>query len=408
MKTFSFILLYIIISPFCYGQTIQFDTLLNKAKAEFNKDFDNQDYGAAINYLNEAIILNPKNVEAHYLLAYSYSRFNSKDATSIPEMQVQLVVKATSELQKVISLSPKYDGPFLILDPYSKITSEWGSLAFSYQVKNKIDSVQWALKEGKKKGGFDDFILSINRAVLNSCGKNAILISSGDNYTIPLNYLQKAENLRTDVSVVDIAMLNTTWYPKILQKQSDISFGAPEKLLDSLDYMTWADSTISIPISTTGKTFTWVMKPSYQQNYILRSDILALLLLHRNQFKREVYFTKGFIKEEQLGLDSFLLRHPMVDKLNVNDNTPLSLQEYINDLKKYIPTFTSVNKNSNDELLPIDLIRYDLIDLFGEDALNTEPEKAKQLLELLNTYLPDDKYPCNSANLSDFLNSLNE
>ena len=408
MKTFAFILLYIMLSPFCYGQTMQFDTLLNKAKAEFTKDFEDQDYGAAINYLNSAIKLNPKNAEAHYYLAYSYSRFNSKDATSIPKMGVQLVAKATNELQKVIDLSPKYSGSFLILDPYSKITSEWGSLSLSYQVKNNTDSVQWALREGKKQGGFDDFILSVNRAVLNSCSKNSILISSGDNYTLPLNYLQKIENLRTDVSVVDIAMLNTIWYPKILQKQSNINFGLPEKELDSLEYVTWADSTISISTFTTKKLFTWVMKPSYQQSYILRGDRLALLILQRNQFKRDIYFTKGFVKTDQLSLDNHLLLYPMVDKLNFNDNKPPDLQEYINDLKKHALTFTSANKNSGDELLLIDFIKYDLIDLFGEDALNTDPAKVKQLLEILNTYLPEDKYPCNSVNLSDFLNSLNE
>jgi hypothetical protein len=387
---------------------MQFDTLLSKAKAEFNKDFETQDYGAAINYLNSAIKLNPKNAEAHYCLAYSYSRFNSKDATNVPKMALHLVAKATNELQKVINLSPKYNGPLLILDPYSKITSEWGSLSFSYLTKNKPDSAIWALKEGKKQGGFDDFILSVNRAVLNSCSKNAILISSGDNYTLPLNYLQKIENLRTDVSVVDIAMLNTTWYPTMLQKQSAINFGIPEKALDSLDYITWADSTISIPTSTINKPFTWVMKPSYQQTYILRGDRLALLILQRNQFKRDVYFTKGFIKTDQLGLDNYLLLYPMVDKLNFNNNTPLSLQEYTNDLKKHALTFTSANKNSNDELVPIDFIRYDLIDLFDEDVLSTDPVKVKQLLEILNTYIPEYKYPCNSVDISSFLNFLNK
>jgi tetratricopeptide (TPR) repeat protein len=405
MKKLAFIILYIIISPFCYGQEMPFDTLLNRAKAEFAKDFDAQDYGAAIKYLNSAIELNPKNAEAHYCLAYAYSRFNSSDATTIPSMKLKLVLKVTDELQQVISLSPKYAGPFLLLDPYSKLTSEWGSLAIGYQFMDEPDSTLWALNEGKKRGAFDDFILSINRAMLNSCSNNAILVASGDNYTIPLFYLQKAEHLRTDVTVVDIAMLNTVWYPKMLQKQYGIDFGLTEMMRDTLQYRAWADAAITIPTNTPGKGFTWVIKPSYQ-GYLLRGDRLFLALLKRNRFKRDVYFTKGFPTDDQLSLDMHLRAYPMVDKLNMNTSTQLGINEYVSELKKYTATFAGANKNANGELLPIDFIRSDLIGLFGKGELYNDPAKAKQLKEILRTYLPEDKYPCNSADICEFISSL--
>jgi tetratricopeptide (TPR) repeat protein len=300
MRTLT-VLFFSLISTWIYSQSMDFDSLLQQGKGEFYKEFDSQDYDNAVHKLEQAVRLKPENAEAHYFLGYAYSRVNSKDGKGMIAMNLPLTIKSSEQFELVNKLTPKYVGEVVALDPYSKLTAEWGSLAMSYWHNNKPDSALWAFTEGKRRGGFGEFYLSINRKVLDFCTQNAILISSGDNFTIPLWYLQIVEKYRTDVAVIDISLLNTIWYPKYLVNNSDLTFGLSNQELDSIQYIQWSDSVITIN-SSTHNDFSWTLKPSYYENYLLRGDRLFLNLLTTNKFSREVFFTKGFIEDYRLSL----------------------------------------------------------------------------------------------------------
>jgi len=298
-------------------------------------------------------------------------------------MNLPLTIKSSEQFELVNKLTPKYVGEVVALDPYSKLTAEWGSLAMSYWHNNKPDSALWAFKEGKRRGGFGEFYLSINRKVLDFCTQNAILISSGDNFTIPLWYLHIVENYRTDVAVIDISLLNTIWYPSYLVKNSDLSFGFSNHELDSIQYIQWSDSVITIN-SSEHIDFSWTLKPSYYEKYLLRGDRLFLNLLTNNRFSREVFFTKGFIEDYRLSLKDNLNSLILIDRINYNHKQNLTFKEYKSKLLPVLECLKDLNTNSQQELNFVDNIRFDLFTRVYDCIKNGDKKQAKKLIKIID------------------------
>lgn len=392
-----------------YGQTDHNKILLDSAKALFKsernatqEELDKFNYDEIVSLLEQVIKVDPNNAEARYFLGHTYGRLNSRDGRGMIDMNLELLYKTSKQFEKVIELTPKYSGEIIALDPYSKLTSEWGSMAMSYLYNNKINLAVWAFKEGKKRGGFDDFILELNKNILDACSKNSILISLGDSFSIPLWYLQTVENYRTDVSIVDISLLNSVWYPTFLSNKKSISFDISNKELETIEYIKWVDSIVKI------KDFSWTVKPTFYDQYLLRGDRIFLSLLKENKFQRDLFFTIGFIESQRLSLKNYLTSFFIVDKLSVFKKSPLPYKKYKKVISKNLKLSKLINKNSSDQLGLLDNLRYNLLTKIDELLNNNDKNNAKELLDLLSIYADDKKFPYQNKSIKKYIDYLRE
>jgi hypothetical protein len=168
--------------------------------------------------------------------------------------------------------------------------------------------------------------------VLQSSEPYGIVFTNGDNDTFPLWYLQEVEEVRQDVSVVNLSLGNTDWYIRQLRDNPVRVFDpeqapwfahlAPDSAPPPLH--TWTDAEIAslrAQLLATSIDFgPGRIEMTYEEGTPLYvKDMLVLRLITENWQRRPIYFSLTAGAGNYVGLEEYFTQQGILFRLNVEE-----------------------------------------------------------------------------------------
>ena len=200
-----------------------------------------------------------------------------------------------------------------------------------------INSFAYNYHSHNRSGNYVAYDYSYN--ILQSCEPNAILFTNGDNDTFPLWFLQNVYNIRTDVRVVNLSLLNTSWYIYQLKNEEPrVPISLPDPTIENIQPVLLPKDRRLVRIKVPKEAYqrdmgdvlerkelitpdeeppelSFELKPTLVGKAIRVQDIMVLNIIQANQFRRPIYFALTVSRENQLNMFKYLRMDGLVFKL---------------------------------------------------------------------------------------------
>ncbi len=183
------------------------------------------------------------------------------------------------------------------------------------------------------------FTIDYARNSLKCLPANAILFTGGDNDTHPLLFAQQAEGLRPDVAILNIHLLNTTWFLRQLrERRPDLPLSLSVDDIQQLRPIAWHDSTVAVAVGGTADDFTLPpgtalpdslrlrVTPSYGGRYLVNSDQVILKMLAENKWRRPICVCATVSIDGLVGLRPYARMDGLFYRIVPLENPPINTE----------------------------------------------------------------------------------